>query len=145
MTDWANGLPLMVGPYEVGLTETSPETTGFWEGVGRGQLMVKRCAGCGTWLHPRRILCPNCRSDALEWRRSAGTGTVYSFSTVYHPPSSAFAAPYTNGLIELDEGPFLFGRILADAEEDIAVGSRVSVEFGPVVEGGDVLPLYRLS
>ena len=55
--DWSEGLPFMIGPYELGLTETSPETAGFWEGVASGELRIKRCANCGRHLHPRRIFC----------------------------------------------------------------------------------------
>lgn len=145
MTDWGSGLPLMIGPYEVGLTETSPETVEFWAGVSRGELLVKHCRSCGEFLHPRRILCPECRSDELDWEASTGRGTVYSFSTIYHPPNDWFVAPYTNGIIELAEGPFVFGRILSKEISDIQVGVEVTVEFAPVVEGGDVLPQYRLS
>jgi uncharacterized OB-fold protein len=145
MIDWGNGLPMMIGPYEVGLTETSPETVEFWAGVGRGELLVKHCSSCGAYLHPRRILCPECRSDQLAWEVSSGRGTVYSFSTIYHPPNELFVGPYTNGIIELAEGPYLFGRILSDEIADIHVGAGVTVEFAPVIDGGDVLPQYRLS
>jgi len=145
MIDWGEGLAFMIGPYEVGLTETSPETVEFWAGVARGELLVKECRSCGALLYPRRILCPHCMSDDLGWRRCVGSGTVYSFSTIYHVPNDLFEAPYTNGIIELDEGPFLFGRILSETIEEIVVGARVHVEFGPVIEGGDVLPQYRVS
>lgn len=145
MTDWSEGLAFMIGPYEVGLTETSPETAGYWEGVARQELMFKRCGSCSAPLHPRRILCPECRSDDLNWEKSSGKGTIYTFSTIYHPPNADFVTPYTNGIIELEEGPYLFGRILAETPEAITVGLGVEVEFGAVVEGGDVLPLYRVS
>lgn len=145
MTDWGNGLPLMIGPYQVGLTETSPETEEFWAGVARSELLVKRCGHCGIFLHPRRILCPNCRSDDIDWVVSSGRGTLYTFSTIYHPASDLFKAPYTNGIIQVDEGPYLFGRILSESIEQIVVGASVRVEFGPVVAGGDTLPLYRVT
>ena len=110
--DWAEGLPFMIGPYELGLTETSPETAGFWEGVASGQLRIKRCANCGRHLHPRRIFCPQCSAPDLEWLTASGEGTVYTFSTVYRSPSPEFEAPYTNGIVQLAEGVHLFGRLI---------------------------------
>jgi hypothetical protein len=144
MIDWSEGLPLMIGPYEVGLTETSPETSAYWEGVGRGELMIKRCKDCGDHLHPRRIFCPNCGSNELADLKSGGTGVVYTFSTIYRPPSEEFEAPYTNGIVELDEGVFLYGRLVGSEPEAISVGDRVEVDFEPVQAGGERLPVYRV-
>lgn len=144
MIDWAEGLPLMTGPYMVGLTETSPETAGFWAGVASGQLRIKRCASCERYLHPRRIFCPQCSSNELRWLDASGAGTVYTFTTIYRSPSPEFDAPYTNGIVELAEGVHLFGRLIGKEHDQIAIGDPVTVEFGPVRPGGDRLPVYRV-
>lgn len=134
----------MIGPYELGLTETSPETAGFWEGVASGELRIKRCANCGRHLHPRRIFCPQCSSRDLKWLTASGEGTVYTFSTLYRSPSPEFEAPYTNGIVQLAEGVHLFGRLIGKEHDQIAIGDMVTVGFGPVRPGGDRLPLYRV-
>ena len=134
----------MIGPYELGLTETSPETAGFWEGVASGELRIKRCANCGRHLHPRRIFCPQCSSHDLKWLTASGEGTVYTFSTLYRSPSPEFEAPYTNGIVQLAEGVHLFGRLIGKEPDQIAIGDMVTVGFGPVRPGGDRLPLYRV-
>jgi uncharacterized OB-fold protein len=143
ITDWSAGIPLMAGPILVGWTETSPETQGFWEGVARQELMIKRCASCSHYLHPRRIMCPDCRSDDLPWVRSIGTGTVYSYSTIYRAPTEEFQVPYTNGLVLLDEGVYMFGRIVG-TEPECSIDDRVQVEFASVKPDGDPLPVYRV-
>jgi hypothetical protein len=143
--DWSEGLPLMIGPYEVGLTETSPETAGYWEGVEEGVLRIKRCASCGRHLHPRRIFCPQCRSNELAWIDVAGGGVVYTFSTVYRAPDSGFEPPYTNGIVELDEGVHLFGRLVGKEPELIRIGDPIAVDFAVLVDGGQKLPIYRLG
>jgi len=142
--DWSEGLPFKIGPYEVGLTETAPETAGYWAGVERGELMIKRCAGCGRHLHPRRIFCPGCTSNDLAWVRSSGRGTVYTFSTVYRAPTEEFEAPYTNGIVELEEGVFLYGRLVDGDGAEIAIGDPVEVDFEAVRAEGEVLPVYRV-
>jgi uncharacterized OB-fold protein len=142
--EWSEGLPLVIGPFEVGLTETSPETAGYWEGVRRRELMIKHCTVCGRHLYPRRIFCPNCRSSELEWVKARGTGRVYSFSTIYRAPDREMEVPYTNGIVELDEGVYLFGRLVGKEHEAIAIGDEVAVEFQTLVEGEGDLPVYRL-
>src|SRR5882724_12569557 len=47
-----------------------------------------------------RVLCPFTGSDRLEWRVSAGLGTVYA-TTVTHPREGS---PYNVALIDCDEG-----------------------------------------
>jgi hypothetical protein len=143
--DWSAGLPLNLGPFMIGLAETSPETEGYWEGVRRGELMIKRCGGCGRHLYPRRIFCPACTSDDLAWTRSAGSGEVYTFSTVYRAPSSDFAVPYTNGIVRLDEGVHMFGRLVGKEHEAIAIGDRVNVDFREIRAGDGALPVYKVA
>ena len=59
-----------------------------------------------------RVICPFTGSDRLEWRVSAGLGTVYA-TTVVHPAREG--APYNVALIDCDEGFRLMSRV-----EDIA-------------------------
>ena len=33
--DWSQGVPLMAGPYFLGLYQPSPETKDFWDGVAQ--------------------------------------------------------------------------------------------------------------
>jgi uncharacterized OB-fold protein len=142
--EWSEGLALYMGPYEVGLTETSPETEGYWEGVRRGELMIKRCTSCGTFLYPRRIFCSNCRSAELEWVKAKGTGRVYSFSTIWRAPDKSLEVPYTNGIVALDEGVYLFGRFVGKDHESIAIDDEVEVEFEELFPGEGLLPVYRV-
>jgi uncharacterized OB-fold protein len=143
--DWSAGLALMMGPYEVGLTETSPETAGYWEGVARSELMIKRCRQCGDHLYPRRMFCPRDMSDQLEWVRASGRGTVYTFSSIYRAPDRSLEVPYTNGIVELDEGVYLYGRLVGKADQDFAIGDTVEVEFASVVPGQPKLPVFRAT
>lgn len=143
--DWSSGLKLMMGPFEVGLTETSPETAGYWDGVKRGELMIKRCRRCGDHLYPRRMFCPRCGTDELDWVKSHGRGTVYTFSTVYRAPDRSLPVPYTNGIVALEEGVYLFGRLIGKPDAEIAIGDPVTVEFASVVSGQPRLPVFRIA
>ena len=52
--------------------------------------------------------------------------------------------PYPVVMVKLDEGPFLLTNIDGMAEEDIAIGRRVSVRF-PGGPDGFVLPQFGLE
>jgi len=55
-----------------------------------------------------RVICPFTGSDRLEWRVSAGLGTVYA-TTVTHPAREG--EPYNVALIDCDEGFRLMSRV----------------------------------
>ena len=131
IVDWARGLDLMAGPYLLGLTEPSPETVGYWEGIREERLLIKRCTRCLAHQHPRRLFCTGCDDGTFDWVEASGTGTVYTFSTVHRAPTPEFSAevPYTVGVIHLDEGVFVFSRIRPAADRDISIGAPVRLFF----------------
>lgn len=57
----------------------------------------------------------------------AGTGEVYSFTTLQEAPAGFDdQAPYMLALIKLDEGPILTAQ-LADVDGPVAIGDRVEM------------------
>ena len=144
--DWGKGVPLMAGPYQLGLYEPSPETVGFWEGLKANKLMIKRCAGCGKHAHPRRLFCTACNSDKLNYVQASGKGSVYTFSTVYRAPRPEFDAevPYTVGLLELQEGVYFFSRILPPVGGEVKIGASARLRFQETGPSGK-LPAFQIS
>jgi len=78
-----------------------------------------------------RLICPFTGSDRLEWRVSAGFGTVYA-TTVTHPREGA---PYNVALIDCDEGFRLMSRVEDIGPEAVKIGMRV--KFRVHRPGGD--------
>ena len=63
--------------------------------------------------------------EHLEWRTSAGLGTVYATTVLRRrdePPANL-------ALIDLDEGFRMMSRVEGVAPEDVAIGMRVRVRF----------------
>jgi uncharacterized OB-fold protein len=57
----------------------------------------------------------------------AGTGEVYSFTTLQDPPEGfEDQAPYTLALIKLDEGPLITAQ-LTDLDGLVSIGDRVEM------------------
>jgi len=123
-----------------------PDDAPYWEGLEGGALLTQRCDTCGTLRHPPQPRCGHCASAVFSWTPATGSGTVYSFTIVRHPPNPALAAsvPYVVALIQLDEGPRLVSNVVGVDPDLVAIGQRVQVEFdrqGP----GAVLPRFSLT
>lgn len=115
----------------------------YWEGVRQKKLLFQRCPACHGAIFPPRSICPMCDAGAApQWEQSKGEGEIYSFSVVHRPPSAVWKAhaPYTIGLVRLDEDYFLFTEI-EGKPEDMAVGKRVTLTFP---ERDVPLPAFRL-
>lgn len=107
-----------------------PDTAPFWAATGEHRLTYQVCRACGQVVfHPRRH-CTCCTSGDLEWRDSAGAGTVYTFTVIRQHGHPFFRAriPYLVGLIDLDEGFRMMAEIAADPET-LQVNQRVTVTW----------------
>jgi uncharacterized OB-fold protein len=89
-----------------------------------GKLGYQRCADCSAAVFYPRVLCPVCGSGALEWRESAGRGTVYATTAIY----SRDRDPRNVVLVDLDEGFRTMSRIEGVPAEEVEVGARVRFE-----------------
>ena len=89
-----------------------------------GKLAYQRCADCSAAVFYPRVLCPVCGSGALEWRESAGRGTVYATTAVH----SRDRDPRNVALVDLDEGFRMMSRVEGVPAEEVEIGARVSFE-----------------
>jgi len=120
----------------------SEHSAPYWEGAKRGELLFQRCGSCGHAEFDPSLLCRRCGSRDLSWERSAGLGTVYSWTTVWRPQQPSFVVPYAPAIVDMDEGYQMLANIVGCDVADLAVGTRVQVEFHPVSDGY-VLPYFR--
>ena len=97
----------------------------------KGELAYQWSLEAGRAVFYPRVICPFTGSDRLEWRVSAGLGTVYA-TTVTHPREGA---PYNVALIDCDEGFRLMSRVEDIAPEEVRIGMRV--RFRVRRPGGD--------
>ncbi len=89
-----------------------------------GKLGYQSCADCSAAVFYPRVLCPVCGSGALEWRESAGRGTVYATTAVHGRDRD----PRNVVLVDLDEGFRMMSRVEGVPAEDVEVGMRVRFE-----------------
>ena len=116
----------------------------FFEGTLRGELMLQRCADCGTFLALGSRLCTQCLGERLEWTPVSGRGTLFTFGIMHQRYHPGFAAetPYNVAVVELAEGPRLQTNIVGVKNEDLRVGMPVTVTFERVSEAV-ALPKFK--
>ena len=102
----------------------------FWTAIGQRQLLLqydpvaRRCQ-----FYPRPLSLFG-TAGALEWRPSSGRGKLVA-QTLCHVPAPGFEdeVPYLLGIIQLEEGPRIFARIVNAGTGGIAVGQRMRLAW----------------
>ena len=100
--------------YTKPLPSPSPETQFFWEKAKQHELWIPRCRACERSYWYPRDFCPHCGSRDVEWRRSSGRGTLYTFAIHYRAwhPGWADDVPYVTALVDLEEGVRIFTNLI---------------------------------
>ncbi len=123
------------------------ESRAYWEGAGRGELVLQRCRACGVVQHRPRGFCVSCLDGEIEHFVASGRGEVYTYSIVHQNqmPNFRNALPYVVAYVELEEGPQLLTNLVGCDPESITVGMPVQVDFVPTPDKktGDRLGVPR--
>jgi uncharacterized OB-fold protein len=122
--------------------DPSVVTRPFWAGCAVGELRFQRCRGCGAAQFPPAETCRKCTGADLAWERSAGLGTLYSWTVVHRPVTPAFTVPYAPAIVDLDEGYQMMTNLIGLAPDAITPSLALQVEFHPA-GGGLHLPYFR--
>jgi uncharacterized protein len=118
--------------------EPTPLSLPFWDACADGVLLYLHCGVCSVAQFPPSPICRVCGEDDLEWRKSRGLASVYSWTVVWQPPAPSFVVPYAPAIVDFDEGFQFLTNIVGCAPEDITLGMRVEVLFISV--GAPTLP-----
>lgn len=95
-------------------------TKDYRAALGRGELIVQKCGDCAELNMYPRYACPHCQSENLDWQQVSGNGVLHSFtvSRIGAPMGFEDELPYALGVVKLDEGVQLLGRLVADDDGD---------------------------
>jgi uncharacterized OB-fold protein len=122
-----------------------PVSEPYFTALAEGRLALQHCEECDAFLHYPRVVCTECLSESLTWVTASGLGQLQSFAEVHKPqhPSFNVEVPILFAAIHIDEGPVIFGRLLAAASV-VAVGTRVELDI-EAVRARPSLPSFRIS
>ena len=130
--EWAKPLP--------GLENVNGE---YWKAAREGRLLIQECPSCGHRQWYPRALCTQCAGEPA-WLETAGRGAVHTFTVIRQQGIPAFKAelPYAVVMVELDEGPLIFGSMPGVDVDTIEIGLPVEVYFVAADEDTGV-PYWR--
>ena len=126
------------------LPKPSLATSTFWAACREKKLLLQSCQVCGAIQFYPRSICTTCSSDLLDWQEAEGTGSVYSYTTIYRALVPGFEddVPYVVAMIELIERVQLLSHIINCAPEEVYVGMPVGVLFKEV-QKDFLLPVFQ--
>ena len=119
------------------LPEPTPETAPYWEGAKAHELRIQYCTECKKHFFYPRIFCPTCMSDAVEWRKVSGKGTLLTYVLAARPaPGFEDELPYAIAIVKLDEGPHLMSNIVNTelTPANLPAGMALEVVFEDIDE-----------
>ncbi|MBD0736164.1 bifunctional MaoC family dehydratase N-terminal/OB-fold nucleic acid binding domain-containing protein [Streptomyces sp. CBMA29] len=102
----------------------------YWRAIREDRrLLIQRCTGCGALRLPWLPGCNACGSPDWDTVPASGTGTVFSYVVMHHPPFPAFDPPYSVALVELAEGVRLLGNVIGVPYDKVRIGAPVVLDF----------------
>ena len=119
-------------------------------------LIGEKCPHCDVKIFPPRDICPQCGGEAKTSYAFSGRGEVFSFTTIYEPPTGFDeTAPYTVALVKLEEGPMVTAQLtdLGDVHPEIGMPVEMVTrklrsdgdERGMLVYGYKFRPILSVS
>ena len=104
----------------------------------RYNLVGTLCSKCGERSFPPRQVCPQCGADVDQVYAFNGRGQVFSFTTIYEPPSGFEEnAPYTVALVKLEEGPLVTAQLTDLGGNKPEIGMPVEMVTRRLRQDGD--------
>ena len=116
----------------------------FFAGCSRGELLIPQCRRCRRFFFYPTVLCPHCHYLGFDWYRAAGRATLYSYTVVHRPLSSALRGrvPYVVGIVDLAEGVRMMTNIVDCPTDVVAIGMPLEVRFDTSWDGRPI-PVFR--
>ena len=109
----------------------SPLFADYLDGLARGRLVIRQCAGCRSLQWPPRRLCGICREPAFRPLAIPGRGIVHTFTVVHRAFDPWFASrvPYGIVVADLGDGIRMTGNYLGAELGVLACGLPVQAAY----------------
>lgn len=133
-----------MGDHPKPLPTLTDDNRPFWDACRLHRLAMQQCDACGHIRFPINRVCPRCLSGEFHWQELSGLGTVFSYVVFHQVYDKAFAGdvPYNVALVQLDEGPRMYGNVVGTPNDGVKVGDRLFVTFDAVTPE-ITLPRFR--
>lgn len=122
------------------------EALPWWRAAAEHRLLVQRCTQCSNLRLPPAPICPECRSDDLDWQEVSGRGEVYTFTIIHRPVAANQELPFVVAVIELEgaQGVRLISNLVDTPHDQLAIGMPVEVVWEDM-SADLTLPRFRAA
>jgi hypothetical protein len=130
-----------------------PVTEGLFAETAQGpRLLGSRCGGCDTPYFPKSALChnPGCAGGTMSDATFGPRGRLWSLAIQDYPPPppARYDEPYVSyamGVVDLDDGLRVLGRISCDDPHALEVDIAVELVIEPLhhTEAGDEVVTWK--
>jgi len=110
------------------MSENASPPTELFSAAAEPELNGRRCRACGyVFFPPQSYGCEYCGApgDQLEPKVLRGAGALASFATVHLHQGKDMEAPFTVGVIVLDDGPAVRAILTQRTDEGLKIGERM--------------------
>lgn len=124
-------------------TVTESPMAAYQRRLNQGVLAYQYSPQAGRAVFYPRLVCPFTGSPDLQWRESAGLGTVHAVTYLYPKDEPA----YNVVLVDIDEGFRMMSRVHTPegvAGDAVKIGMRVQLHMVHK-PGGDSVPFFKLA
>jgi uncharacterized protein len=124
----------------------TPDSADFFDYARLGKLLLRRCDSCGAVRGPQERFCPRCHAAAHTMTHAQGSASLVSWAVVHRSPLPALEeqTPFTTGIVELAEGPWLLVRVLTAPGEALRAGMELEIWIAAAGDGeGEPLVLAQ--
>ncbi|WP_231568462.1 Zn-ribbon domain-containing OB-fold protein [Novosphingobium malaysiense] len=113
------------------LPQLDQDNRDFWTGGEHGELRIRKCGDCETYIHPPRPVCHKCLSDNVVAAAVSGLGTVDTCVINYQQWMPDMPVPFVVARIALDDAPGIYvtSNVIGCPVESVQLGDRVRVTF----------------
>lgn len=119
------------------------DNSAFWTGGAAGELRLKRCQDCSSFIHPPKPFCRACLSENVKPEAVAGTGIVDTFTVNHQKWLPGLETPFVIARVAIDGAPgvYLTTNIVGCPVEAVDIGDCVRVTFEQ--QGEVYFPLFE--
>jgi uncharacterized OB-fold protein len=116
----------------------------FAETKDGARLLGSRCATCKTPYFPKSAVChnPKCTESKIEDAAFGPRGKLWSVAIQNYPPPAPAKydepyKPYAMGVVDLEDGLRVMGRLSADDPNSVKIDSNVELVIEPLYHEED--------
>jgi uncharacterized protein len=111
-------------------TQTPFTIEQFYKFLSQEKLMASKCQKCGKVHLPPRPICDNCYGQEFDWMEIPIEGKLLTYTIIHvAPPQFQAMAPYTVGIVQLNNDLKLPGMVSGVPENSLKIGLSLRIDF----------------